>query len=196
FRKHRGFSHASIRGAIIANLKARRFVRGASTISMQLSKNLFLGREKTLSRKLEEVLLTTYLEQVFDKDALIELYLNVVEFGPDLYGITDAAEHYFGRSPNELNLAEAFFLASLLPSPLRYHRMYEKGEVSPGWLRHLHQLMEISEQRGALTSGELAEGLAAPIVFYKGVGARPEPRSPAAPERRHRAPGVDWQEAE
>ena len=99
FLKHHGFNRASIRSSIVANLKARRFARGASTITMQLAKNLFLSRDKTLSRKLEEVVLTDYLEQTFSKDELMELYLNVIEFGPAVYGITAAAEHYFGRTP-------------------------------------------------------------------------------------------------
>ncbi|MFM9469844.1 biosynthetic peptidoglycan transglycosylase, partial [Streptomyces scabiei] len=89
----------------IANLKAHRFVRGASTITMQLAKNLFLSRDKTLSRKFEEVLLATYLEDTFKKEELMELYLNLIEFGPDVYGVVQAAEHYFGRAPIELNLA-------------------------------------------------------------------------------------------
>ena len=102
FYKHHGFNHAAIRNSAAANLKARRFVRGASTITMQLAKNLFLSREKTLSRKIEEVILTDYLEQAFRKDDMMELYLNVIEFGPDVYGVTQAAEYYFGRKPEEL----------------------------------------------------------------------------------------------
>ncbi|HSO36270.1 MAG TPA: biosynthetic peptidoglycan transglycosylase, partial [Labilithrix sp.] len=111
FYKHHGFNHNAIKNSVAANLKARRFVRGASTITMQLAKNLFLSREKTLSRKIEEVILTDYLEQAFRKDDMMELYLNVIEFGPDVYGVTRAAEHYFGRKPEELNLPECFFLA-------------------------------------------------------------------------------------
>ena len=111
FHKHHGFNHNAIRNSVAgANLKARRFVRGASTITMQLAKNLFLSREKTLSRKIQEVVLTDYLEQAFRKDDMMELYLNVIEFGPDVYGVTRAAEYYFGRKPEELNLPECFFL--------------------------------------------------------------------------------------
>ena len=126
FFRHHGFNTCAIRTALIANIKAGRFVRGASTITMQLAKNLFLSREKTLSRKLEELILTDYLEQTFTKDEMMELYLNVIEFGPDVYGVTAAADHYFGRTPAELNLAECLFLASLLPQPLRYHHLRER----------------------------------------------------------------------
>jgi transglycosylase-like protein len=176
FPTHHGFNHAAIRASIVANLKARRFVRGASTITMQLAKNLFLSRDKTLSRKLEEVVLTDYLEQTFTKDEIIELYLNVIEFGPAVYGITAAAEYYFGRAPAELNLAESLFLASLLPAPLRYSAMHDAEQPSEGWLRNLRSLMQIERKRGLITDAELAEGESEQVVFWHG-GPRPPPRA-------------------
>lgn len=184
FYRHHGFNHNAIRNSVAANLKARRFVRGASTITMQLAKNLFLSREKTLSRKIEEVILTDYLEQAFRKDDMMELYLNVIEFGPDVYGVTRAAEHYFGRKPEELNLPECFFLASLMPSPVRYGRLRDKGQVSEGWMRHIQTLMEIAAKNGKVSRAELADGLAQPIVFHKPGDPRPEPRKPVSAGRR------------
>jgi len=184
FYRHKGFNHAAIRSSVQANLKARRFVRGASTITMQLAKNLFLARDKALSRKIEEVILTDYLEQIFRKDDMMELYLNVVEFGPDVYGITQAAEYYFGRRPEELHLAECFFLASLLPSPIRYGRLRDKGEVSETWMRHLKALMEISAKNAKITQAELEEGLKEPVVFVRPGEPRPDPRKPVTSTRR------------
>jgi hypothetical protein len=184
FYKHHGFNHAAIRSSVQANLKARRFVRGASTITMQLAKNLFLARDKALSRKIEEVILTDYLEQILRKDDMMELYLNVVEFGPDVYGITHAAEHYFGRKPEELNLAECFFLASLLPSPIRYGKLREKGEVSETWMRHLRALMEIAGRNGKVSRAELEEGLKQPVGFVRPGDPRPEPRKAVTATRR------------
>ncbi|HXX65789.1 MAG TPA: biosynthetic peptidoglycan transglycosylase [Polyangiaceae bacterium] len=177
FRKHHGFNRASIRASIIANLKARRFVRGASTITMQLAKNLFLAREKTMARKLEEVVLTEYLEQSFSKDELMELYLNVIEFGPSIYGITAAADYYFGRTPAELNLAECLFLASLLPSPLRYGAMRDAGSVPEGWMRLLRGLISTAHDFGRITDVEMAEALRENVVFWRS-GERPQPRLP------------------
>src|SRR5258706_10215184 len=87
FFKHKGFNHSAIRQSLIANLKAHKFVRGASTITMQLAKNLYLSREKTLARKVEEIVLADALEQTLTKDEMMELYLNVIEFGPDIYGV-------------------------------------------------------------------------------------------------------------
>lgn len=189
FYKHKGFNHAAIRSSVQANLKARRFVRGASTISMQLAKNLFLARDKALSRKIEEVILTDYLEQAFRKDDMMELYLNIIEFGPDVYGVTQAAEHYFGRKPDELSLAECFFLASLLPSPLRYGKLRDKGEVPESWMNHLRALMNIAAKNGKITHAELEEGLKETITFMRPGDPRPEPRKPVSTRRRD--PGDD-----
>jgi membrane peptidoglycan carboxypeptidase len=191
FPHHHGFNHAAIRNSLVANLKTRKFLRGASTITMQLAKNLFLFREKTLARKLEEVILTDYLEQVFGKDDLMELYLNVIEFGPDIYGVTAAAEHYFGRKPGELNLAECLFLSSIMPSPLKNHKIYEKGEVPEAWMRHVRALMSIAEKTGKISKTELAEGLAEPIVFHKSDAPPPAPR-PSLSVPRFRDDDSSW----
>ena len=184
FYKHHGFNHSAIKNSVAANLKARRFVRGASTITMQLSKNLFLSRDKTLSRKIEEVILTDYLEQAFRKDDMMELYLNVIEFGPDVYGITRAADYYFGRKPEELTVPECFFLASLLPSPIRYGRMRDKGELTEGWARHLNSLMEIAARNKKISASELAEAESQKVTFRKAGDPRPEPREAVARHRR------------
>ncbi|HEY4012330.1 MAG TPA: biosynthetic peptidoglycan transglycosylase [Polyangiaceae bacterium] len=175
FPKHHGYNHAAIRASIIANLKAQRFVRGASTITMQLAKNLFLSRDKTLSRKLEEVIFTDYLEQTFSKDEIMELYLNVIEFGPSVYGVTAAADYYFGRMPAELNLAECLFLASLLPAPLRYSAMRDAEQAPDGWMRTIHSLMEVERKRGLITDAELSDGEREDVEFWHG-GTRPAPR--------------------
>lgn len=177
FFRHHGFNHGAIKQSVVANVKARRFVRGASTITMQLAKNLFLVREKTLSRKLEELVLADYLEQVYRKEELMELYLNVVEFGPDIYGVTQAAAHYFGRTPLELNLSECLFLASVLPSPVRSHRLAEHGELPEHWQRHLQSLMRIAERTHRITPAELEAGLQERVVFYKAGAPRPPPRT-------------------
>lgn len=179
FRRHRGFNHRAIRDALVANLKAKRFLRGASTITMQLAKNLFLSREKTLARKLEEIILTDYLEQTWDKDELLELYFNVIEFGPDVYGITKAADYYFGRKPEELNLAECMFLASVLPSPLRLGKSRDKGELPAHQRSTLDALMRVALKTGKVSPSELAEGLSAPVAFLKPGSPRPTPRPPA-----------------
>jgi hypothetical protein len=197
FYKHHGFNRAAMRNALVADLKAARFVRGASTITMQLAKNLFLFREKTLSRKLEEIVLADYLEETFTKKEMMELYLNVIEFGPNVYGITQAAFHYFGRKPDELNLAESLFLASLLPSPVRFHKLAEKPQLSEGWTRHLHELMAIAAKNDLVSPEELADGLKEEVLFHDPKAPLPPPR-PAVTGAHFQPPSEEseaqWQE--
>src|SRR5690606_26000898 len=100
----------AIHNSILENVKQRRFVRGASTISMQLAKNVYLKREKTLSRKLQEAVLTMLLEQEFTKQQLLELYLNVIEFAPGVYGVGPGAQHYFNTHPSQLSLGQALYI--------------------------------------------------------------------------------------
>jgi hypothetical protein len=192
FFHHHGFNHAAIRNALVADLKARRFVRGASTITMQLAKNLFLSRDKTLSRKLEELILTDYLEQAFTKDEMMELYLNIIEFGPNVYGITAAADHYFGRKPDELNLAECIFLASILPQPVHYHHLYEHGELPDSWLKGIRARMTIAQRTGKISAAELAEGLTETVAFHLPNSPRPPPRPPVMAARS--GDESEWQE--
>ncbi|MDW8246922.1 MAG: biosynthetic peptidoglycan transglycosylase [Sandaracinaceae bacterium] len=140
FFEHRGFSLRSIRNAIKENIRAGRWVLGASTITMQLAKNLFLDREKTLIRKMREAVLTWFLEKHFTKQEILELYLNVIEYGPSLYGIKNAAAHYFGRAPHELTPAQAVFLATLLPNPIQVHEeVIQHGSVPSSFLRRMHR---------------------------------------------------------
>lgn len=131
FYQHRGFSSGEIRGALVRNISERRFAYGASTISMQLVKNVFLAREKTLVRKLQEVVLTWWIEQSLEKSAILELYLNVVEFGPGIYGVGPAARFFFGREPRELTTLQAIYLATLLPAPIPRFAIFQRGSVAP-----------------------------------------------------------------
>jgi hypothetical protein len=164
FYKHRGFDDRAIESAMAANVRAGRFVRGASTLSMQLAKNLYLSRTKTLSRKLQEAALTMLLEQNFSKREILELYLNVVEFGPGVYGVGPASRYYFAKTARELSAAQAFFLASLLPSPTVQHFDAE-GRLSVARLRHVHSLLRISQQRGRLSEEELARASSEELRF-------------------------------
>ncbi len=193
FYHHHGFSHGAIRHAVLANIKAGRFVRGASTITMQLAKNLFLTRQKTLARKLEELVLADYLEQAFTKDEMMELYLNIIEFGPDLYGVGAAADHYFGRKPSELNLAECMFLSSILPNPVVFGKVYQDGRLGDGWLRTLRARMEVARRNGLISAAELAEGQAESVVFHAQDAPPPPPR-PSAAVRDRAGSATDWEE--
>ncbi len=164
FYRHNGFDKEAIINSIRENLKAKRFVRGASTISMQLAKNLYLPRNKTISRKLQEAVLTMYLEQELTKDEMMEMYLNIIEYGPDVYGIGPAAQHYFNRSPSRLSLGQSLYLASILASP---HKQYfgSGGAVLPSRMGYLHTLMKILHKIGRISDEELDVGLRETVVF-------------------------------
>ncbi|HEU5076584.1 MAG TPA: biosynthetic peptidoglycan transglycosylase [Polyangiaceae bacterium] len=164
FLRHDGFDRQAIENSIKENVKAGRFVRGASTISMQLAKNLYLSFDKTLSRKLQEAVLTTLLEQELSKEEMMELYLNVIEYGPGIYGITAAAEHYFKTTPAALSLGQALYLASILPNPANHH-FTEAGPVSDGWHRYLQKLMRIAVKIGRISEAEYEAALEEEIRF-------------------------------
>lgn len=129
FEHHNGIIPQALVNSFRDNLQLGKFFRGGSTISMQLTKNIWLRRHKTLGRKVHEFLLTSALESCLTKAQILELYLNVVEFGPDLYGIGPAAKHYFQKTPNELEPDEAFYLASILPKPRKAVPPQEGGLV-------------------------------------------------------------------
>jgi hypothetical protein len=116
FYKNRGFVDESIRKSFITDIKEKRFKRGGSTISMQLIKNAFLSRNKTLSRKIEEILIVWLIEnnRIMSKNRMLEVYFNIIEWGPGIYGIGEAARYYFGKSPSELTIGESIFLASIV----------------------------------------------------------------------------------
>jgi membrane peptidoglycan carboxypeptidase len=119
FFYHRGFLPDAIRESLIKNIKERRFARGGSTISMQLVKNLFLTRNKNITRKVEEMLITWLIEseRLVSKERMMEVYLNVIETGPMVYGVNEAAHFYFAKDVSKLTLAESFFIASIVPKP-------------------------------------------------------------------------------
>ncbi|MCY1068545.1 transglycosylase domain-containing protein [Nannocystis sp. RBIL2] len=150
FWKHKGFITSQFRAALRSNLEAGRVRLGASTITMQMVKNVLLSHERTLSRKMQEVFLTWYVEQSLSKNRILELYLNVIEFGPGVYGITRAASHYFAKAPVDLTPPEAAYLALMLPSPVRRHVHYCEGAPSPAFQAKLKRLLAIMHGRGRL----------------------------------------------
>lgn len=122
FYQHRGFLPEAFRESIAMNIQEGRFVRGGSTISMQLVKNVYLSRKKTIARKLEEALIVWLIENqsLCSKDRMLEVYLNIIEWGPGIYGANEAARFYFGKDASRLTLAESIFMASIIPRPKWY----------------------------------------------------------------------------
>ncbi|MEC7239836.1 MAG: monofunctional biosynthetic peptidoglycan transglycosylase [Myxococcota bacterium] len=122
FTQHNGFDLEAMHDALEANQRAGVIDRGGSTLSQQLAKNLFLDGQRTLIRKLRELLLAVEMDRSLGKGRILELYLNVVEWGPGIHGISQASERYFMRRPSQLRPNEAAFLAAILPSPRRFYR--------------------------------------------------------------------------
>jgi len=120
FWTHEGFDVEAIQKAIEKDLKARRFKFGGSTISQQLTRNLFLSPEKTLLRKLREAVITWRMERVLSKRRILELYVNVVEWGEGIFGIEAASRFYYGKPARDLNPEESARLAAVLPNPRKY----------------------------------------------------------------------------
>lgn len=158
----RFFEHGPLRVAFIEralrlNLNLRKYVYGGSTIGQQLTKNLFLSRDKNLARKLEEAFITWYLVTHVPRLRIFELYLNVIEFGPDIYGIKNAAAFYFNKLPKELTPLEGAFLASLKVSPSKGGGFYSKGFPKDGkwWHKRLKYILKILAQSGYIAPHEI-----------------------------------------
>lgn len=117
---HHGFDWDAITKAYKFNQKKKKYVRGASTITQQLARNLFLTRDKSILRKLKEAVLTIQLEQTLTKERILELYLNCIEFGPEVYGLYAGSEYHFKTGPQGLNSNQAALLAAVLPNPKIY----------------------------------------------------------------------------
>jgi len=149
FFRHRGFSPEAIRGAMTEALEERRMPRGASTITQQLAKNLWLSPSRSPLRKAREALLTWQLERALSKRRILECYVNVVEFGPGVYGAEAASRRYFGKPAAELSQDEAALLAASLPRPREWH----PGVASKAYRRYadnIRRRMDRSELPGRL----------------------------------------------
>jgi hypothetical protein len=155
FFSHRGFINEAFKQSIIKNIKTKKFSRGGSTISMQLVKNVFLTREKTLSRKLEEILLVYILEnnRIVSKERMLEVYFNVIEWGPNIYGIGEASQFYFQKYPSQLSLNECLFLASIVPRPKGFMWHFDStGNLRNQGVVQQKYLTNLMLRRGVLTA--------------------------------------------
>jgi monofunctional biosynthetic peptidoglycan transglycosylase len=127
FVEHQGFDWKGIREAMEKNLREGEVVAGGSTITQQLAKNLFLSGDRAWWRKAQEAVITVMIELVMDKRRILEIYLNVIEWGESVFGAEAAARYHFGVSASELSPAQAARLAAMVPSP----RRYSAGQTTP-----------------------------------------------------------------
>jgi len=157
FYKHEGIDVKAIKQAIKYDLEKKSFKRGASTITQQTAKNLFLSREKTITRKLKEIYLAWRMEQELTKGRIIELYLNVVELGPMVYGIGHGAQYYFGKHVSALTPRECAFLAAMLPGPRVAYNPYKNLRRV---VKRSDMILKLMRQKGVISDDEYRSGAA------------------------------------
>ena len=167
FYFHHGFIPTEFRTALVNNLKAGKFIQGASSITMQMVKNVLLYREKTLARKLQELFLTWHVENTLTKDRILEIYLNVIEYGPGLYGIGPASREFFGKAPKDLNPVEAAFFSTILPAPKDRYRQYCAGTLTKWTNGKIQRIIALMLKRDRLTQVEYDAAMATPLLFVK-----------------------------
>ncbi|PWS27948.1 penicillin-binding protein [Pedobacter yonginense] len=156
FFTHNGFVEESIRKSIAVNFKEKKFKRGGSTISMQLVKNVYLSRQKTLARKAEEILIVWLIEHnhLVSKQRMLEVYFNIMELGQNIYGIGEASRYYFGKQPADLTIGDGLFLASIVPKPkASMYKFMADGSLKPYMFNYFRFMGNIMARRG-LTPGD------------------------------------------
>ncbi|MFW7379408.1 MAG: biosynthetic peptidoglycan transglycosylase [Oligoflexus sp.] len=142
FWTHNGIEGASLEAALRLNLQKATITVGGSTITMQTAKNLFLHPKRTIARKVQEILFAKYLEQTLSKQEILTTYANIIEYGPNLYGIQNAAQVFFGRHPHQLAPQQALYLAAILPSPKTYLINYCQRKLGSGIRERMRQIYE------------------------------------------------------
>jgi hypothetical protein len=157
FWVHDGFDREHIERALWHDLSVGAMARGASTITQQTARNLWLGIQRSASRKLQEAFLAARLEKEVGKRRIMEIYMNIIELGPEVYGIEQASHFYFGRPARDLNLLEALHIASLAPSPVRLARRFESGRLDEEWRAHLEEQVRRLRIHGFLTREQARE---------------------------------------
>lgn len=160
FYEHPGYDivelTSAIEDAIRENFKRP---RGASTITQQLVKNLFFESDRSYARKVQEFVMTLWIEKHVSKDKILETYLNVIEYGPEIYGIKNASMHYFGKKPANLTARESAFLAMLLPSPVRYYQSFRRKELTAFAERIVNSVLFKMRQGGYISESDYLTSL-------------------------------------
>ncbi len=185
FFDHHGFDWKQINESIEKNWKKKKLARGGSTITQQLVKNLYLGPSKTIFRKMREWVITYQMEKTLTKTRIFEIYLNVIEWGPGVYGADAAAHYYFGKSASILSPQESAFLAAIIPNPVRYGSKRNSKWVA--WktnliLKRMRLPPAIQEQTESVTTKPLTiPDKELPTPYEADIPEEKEPE-PATPE--------------
>lgn len=170
FYNHKGFDWDAIEKNAKEGWETGVFKRGGSTITQQLAKNMFLTKDRTFIRKGLEAIITDRIEHTLSKKEILERYLNVVEFGKDIYGVKAAAKYYFKKSPAELSIVESSFLAMVLPNPVKYSMSYYRKELTPFARKRLGRIVEDLYRYHRISEEEYNVAIAQVAYFFQ-----PEP---------------------
>lgn len=168
FYNHKGFDIEQILKVVDLKLRYKhKKVRGASTITQQLVKNLYLSKEKSLNRKMKELYFSTLIEDKMSKDKILETYLNIIEYGKNIYGIENASQYYFKKSAKYLTAKESAFIAMLLPSPVRYSKSFKIKALTPYALSTINNILLKMRQSGYISEVEYVNSLNERLSFEK-----------------------------
>jgi monofunctional glycosyltransferase len=191
FFEHQGIDWSQLKIALESHLKEGKNLRGASTISQQVVKNLFLSSDRTVSRKVQEWVITSYMEKILSKEKILEVYLNIIEFGDGVWGIHHAADFYFKTAPNKLNVRETAFLAMLLPNPVRYSQSFRDGVLSEYAQKTIEEILEKLRQAKELSPEQSSHAKSLPLRFNGKTPSRPRAPVRIAPAPTQRGAVLD-----
>lgn len=164
FFQHEGVDFDQLQIALLQSLQGKK-LRGASTITQQLAKNLFTNSDRSLTRKFKELIITKILERNLSKRKILEIYLNVIEYGRDIYGIGPATQFYFGKNARYLSVKEGAFLAMLLPSPVRYSQSFYNKELTVFASEAIEKILRKLVMARVISEDHFLELLFTPLYF-------------------------------
>jgi membrane peptidoglycan carboxypeptidase len=167
FWKHSGLNYMQIRGALSSYLFEGKSLRGASTITQQVAKNIFLHSSRSWKRKLKEAIIAKEMERHLSKHRILEIYLNIVEFGEGIYGLQNASEYYFDKNATELSASEGIYLASILPNPRVFNDAIRTGILTSRDSIGLIHTLDIMLKKKKIDSTYYELLLIEPLVFRK-----------------------------
>jgi monofunctional biosynthetic peptidoglycan transglycosylase len=165
--QHHGYDPKQMKEAIQVDWEDGSFSRGASTITQQVVRNVFLSKDKHITRKLLELYLAVRLDEHVSKRRVLETYFNIAEWGEGIYGIAGASAFYFGKPPRDLTAKEGAFLAMLLPSPIRYGASFREGHLTDYARETIDSILAKLVQAHYLTEEEHATEVARPLAFER-----------------------------
>lgn len=182
FFTHQGVDMHELREAIKKDIEEKRWARGASTLTQQVVKNVYLSAEKTLWRKFKEILWARELEKVLTKRQILCFYANMAEWGPGIYGIKAAADHYFSETPAELTPRQSAFLAMLLPSPRRYHAYFQRKQMSAWATGRVNHILHVMNRMGFIDEPTYSVAMKERLWGEKETSFVPPSENEEAPE--------------